>query len=88
MRLTEVKKVRMIKTMAVYYSPKNVSIVELKNHRSLWQLAKKVTLSPSQTDVKLDFSVPITGTYCYNLFPTFISLSVSSCILLNYNLFT
>ncbi|ODM96234.1 E3 ubiquitin-protein ligase UBR4, partial [Orchesella cincta] len=60
-RLTEIKKARMIKTLAVYYSPKNVPIVELKNKPSLWQMARKVTLNPSQTEIKLDFSVPITA---------------------------
>lgn len=60
-RLMEIKKARMIKTMAVYYSPKNVPIVELKNKPSLWQMARKVTLNPSQTEIKLDFSVPITA---------------------------
>lgn len=49
----------MIKTMAIYYSPKNIPIVELKNKPNLWQMARKVNLSPSQTEVKLDFSVPI-----------------------------
>lgn len=60
-RLTEIKKARMIKTLAIYYSPKNVPIVELKNKPSLWQMARKVTLNPSQTEIKLDFSVPITA---------------------------
>ena len=60
-RLTEVKKARMIKNMVVYYSPKNLPIVELKNKPNLWQMARRVVLSPSQTEIKLDFSVPITA---------------------------
>lgn len=61
LRLSEIKKIRMIKTMAIYYSPKNISIVDLKNSRNLWQLARRVTLQSGQTEVKFDFSVPITA---------------------------
>lgn len=69
----------MIKTMGVYYSRKNISIVELKNHRNHWQLAKKVTLSPLQAEVKLDFSVPITAANLILEFSDFYENSTGSC---------
>lgn len=35
------------------------AVVELKNKPALWHKAKKVTLQSSQTEVKIEFPLPI-----------------------------
>lgn len=60
LRISEIKKNKMVKTISVLYNNKTVtSVVELKNKNHPWTLARKCQLSPAQTDVKMDFSLPI-----------------------------
>jgi len=59
-RLSEIKKSRMVKSISIYYNNRSVqSIVELKNKTGIWSLARKQTLSQCQTDVKMEFTLPI-----------------------------
>ena len=60
LRITEIKRSKMVKTLVVYYNNKQVqAILELKNKPALWHKAKKVTLNPGQSEVKVEFSLPI-----------------------------
>ncbi|PAA59811.1 hypothetical protein BOX15_Mlig013612g1 [Macrostomum lignano] len=59
-RLSEVKRGRMIRCVDVLYNSKSgLNITDLKNNRSLWSLAKRVSLSPSQSEIIAEFSIPI-----------------------------
>ena len=35
------------------------AVVELKNKPTMWHLAKKITLTSGQTDLKIEFPLPI-----------------------------
>ena len=49
-----------MKTINLYYNNRSVqSVVELKNKPALWQKAKKCHLIQGQTDLKIDFPLPI-----------------------------
>ncbi|XP_067929550.1 E3 ubiquitin-protein ligase UBR4-like [Watersipora subatra] len=61
-RITDIKKSKMVKALTINYSSRTVlSAVELKHRVGIWQLAKRVNLTANQSDVKIDFSVPITA---------------------------
>lgn len=52
----------MVRTINIYYNNRSVqAVVELKNRPSMWHKAKKVNLSSGQTDVKIEFPLPITA---------------------------
>ncbi|XP_037079445.1 E3 ubiquitin-protein ligase UBR4-like [Pollicipes pollicipes] len=60
LRIGDLKRSKMVRTINVYYNNRTVqSVVELKNRPSMWHKAKKVSLSGGQTDVKVDFPLPI-----------------------------
>lgn len=60
LRITDIKKAKMLKKLKVYYCNKNVQgIVELKTNLNIWKLAKVVNLDAGQTDLRIEFSVPI-----------------------------
>ena len=60
LKIADLKKSKMVKSMIVYYNNKPVqAILELKNKPALWHRAKKVTLSQGQTEVKVEFALPI-----------------------------
>ncbi|XP_052222057.1 E3 ubiquitin-protein ligase UBR4-like isoform X2 [Dreissena polymorpha] len=60
LRITELKRTKMVRVMNIYYNNRTVqAVVELKNKPSLWHKARKMTLSPGQTDVKIEFPIPI-----------------------------
>lgn len=62
LRITDLKRTKMVRTINVYYNNRTVqAVVELKNKPSIWHKAKKVTLQSGQTDVKIDFPLPITA---------------------------
>ena len=49
-----------VKTINLYYNNKSVqSVVELKNKSALWQKAKKCHLIQGQTEVKIEFPLPV-----------------------------
>lgn len=52
LRISDLKKTKMVRTINVYYNSRNVqAVVELKNRPSMWHRAKSVTLQSGQTDV-------------------------------------
>lgn len=60
LRIFDIKRSKMVKAVSIYYNNRSVqSVVELKNKSGLWNLARKQYLTPSQTDVKIDFTLPI-----------------------------
>ncbi|XP_052869267.1 protein purity of essence [Anopheles cruzii] len=62
LRITDLKRAKMVRTINIYYNNRTVqAVVELKNRPSMWHKARKVTLQSGQTDVKIDFSLPITA---------------------------
>lgn len=62
LRIGDLKRAKMVRTMYIYYNNRTVqAVVELKNRPSMWHKAKKVRLAAGQTDVKIDFVLPITA---------------------------
>ncbi len=60
LKISELKKSKMVKTLTIYYNNRFVaSVVELKNKSTVWQRAKRVNLALNQTEVKIDFALPI-----------------------------
>ena len=49
-----------VRTINIYYTNRTVqNAIELKNKRNLWRKAKACHLTAGQTEVKIDFSLPI-----------------------------
>lgn len=62
LRIGDLKRTKMVRTINIYYNNRSVqAVVELKNRPSMWHKAKKVNLSSGQTDVKIEFPLPITA---------------------------
>lgn len=62
LRITDIKKSKMVRTINILYSNHNIqATVELKSKIETWRKAKCVKLQPGQTDVRIDFSLPITA---------------------------
>lgn len=60
LRIGDLKRTKMVRTMNIYYNNRSVqAVVELKNKPALWHKAKKVILSSGQTEVKIEFPLPI-----------------------------
>ncbi|XP_041369615.1 E3 ubiquitin-protein ligase UBR4-like [Gigantopelta aegis] len=60
LRISDLKRTKMVKALNIYYNNRTVqAVVELKNRPGLWHKAKKVTLTAGQTDVKVEFPIPI-----------------------------
>ncbi len=54
LRIGDLKRTKMVRTINVYYNSRNVqAVVELKNRPSMWHKAKTVTLQSGQTDVSI-----------------------------------
>ena len=61
-KFIDIKRHRMIKTINMYYNNRySVPLVDLKGRPQLWQRAKTIPLDRLQSDVKVDFLVPITA---------------------------
>ncbi|KAL3276929.1 hypothetical protein HHI36_012295 [Cryptolaemus montrouzieri] len=59
-RIGDLKRTKMVRTINIYYNNRNVqAVVELKNKPALWHKAKKVMLQSGQTEVKIEFPLPI-----------------------------
>ncbi|KAM6976924.1 E3 ubiquitin-protein ligase UBR4 [Aplochiton taeniatus] len=59
-KIGDLKRTKMVRTINLYYNNRTVqAIVELKNKPARWHKAKKVQLSPGQTEVKIDLPLPI-----------------------------
>ncbi|XP_008551349.1 E3 ubiquitin-protein ligase UBR4 isoform X1 [Microplitis demolitor] len=60
LRIGDLKRVKMVRTINIFYNNKSVqAVVELKNKPAMWYKAKKVTLIQGQTEVKMEFPLPI-----------------------------
>ncbi|XP_055747277.1 E3 ubiquitin-protein ligase UBR4 [Salvelinus fontinalis] len=59
-KIGDLKRTKMVRTISLYYNNRTVqAIVELKNKPARWHKAKKVQLTPGQTEVKIDLPLPI-----------------------------
>lgn len=62
MNVHDARKSKSVKVLNLYYNNKPVSdLSELKNNWSLWKRAKSCHLALNQTELKVDFSIPITA---------------------------
>ena len=62
LRIGDLKRQKMVRTIKIYYNNRSVqAVVELKNKPTMWHMAKKVTLTAGQTDIKIEFPLPITA---------------------------
>ncbi|XP_015793075.1 E3 ubiquitin-protein ligase UBR4-like isoform X2 [Tetranychus urticae] len=60
LRIADIKRSKMVKTLIIYYNNRSVhSVVELKNKTGIWHKAKKCQLASGQTEVKIEFPLPI-----------------------------
>ena len=63
MKITELKRAKMVKIITIYYSNVAVdNIVELKNNMAAWKKAKSVPIAQGQAEVKIEFMLPIQAT--------------------------
>ncbi|XP_037957840.1 protein purity of essence isoform X2 [Teleopsis dalmanni] len=61
-RVADLKRTKMVKTINIYYNNRTVqAVVELKNRPAMWHKARSITLQSAQTEVKIDFPLPITA---------------------------
>lgn len=62
LRIADLKRTKMVKTINIYYNNRTVqAIVELKNRPTMWHKARRINLSSGQTEVKVEFPIPITA---------------------------
>ncbi|XP_055857167.1 protein purity of essence [Episyrphus balteatus] len=62
LRIADLKRTKMVRTINIYYNNRTVqAVVELKNRPALWHKARSVNLQSGQTEVKIDFPLPITA---------------------------
>ncbi|XP_052722001.1 E3 ubiquitin-protein ligase UBR4-like isoform X2 [Crassostrea angulata] len=60
LRISDLKRTKMVRVLNIYYNNRTVqAVVELKNKPGLWHKARKMTLTTGQTDVKVEFPIPI-----------------------------
>ncbi|RWS26760.1 E3 ubiquitin-protein ligase UBR4-like protein, partial [Leptotrombidium deliense] len=60
LRISDIKRSKMVKTLNLYYNNRAVhSVVELKNKTNIWHKAKRCNLAALQTEVKIEFTLPI-----------------------------
>ncbi|XP_065191781.1 E3 ubiquitin-protein ligase UBR4-like isoform X2 [Sycon ciliatum] len=60
LRINDSKRVKMVRTVNLYYNNRSVqSVVELKNKHQLWHHVKQIHLQAGQTEVKMDFPLPV-----------------------------
>ncbi|KAL8161170.1 hypothetical protein V2J09_012659 [Rumex salicifolius] len=62
MNVHDARKAKSVKVLNLYYNNRPVAdLSELKNNWSLWKRAKSCHLAFNQTELKVDFSIPITA---------------------------
>ena len=60
LRIGDLKRQKMVRTIQIHYNNRTVAaVVELKNRPTMWHLAKRITLTAGQTDLKVEFPLPI-----------------------------
>ncbi|XP_069467171.1 E3 ubiquitin-protein ligase UBR4 isoform X2 [Ambystoma mexicanum] len=59
-KIGDLKRTKMVRSINLFYNNRTVqAIVELKNKPARWHKAKKVQLTPGQSEVKIDLPLPI-----------------------------
>nr|XP_012152236.1 PREDICTED: protein purity of essence isoform X3 [Megachile rotundata] len=60
LRIGDLKRTKMVRMINIYYNNRSVqAVVELKNKPAMWHKAKKITLAQGQTEIKMEFPLPI-----------------------------
>ncbi|GAB6031468.1 hypothetical protein CHUAL_009237 [Chamberlinius hualienensis] len=60
LRISDLKRAKMVRTVCFYYNNRTAqAVVELKNKPAIWHKAKRFTLNPGQTELKVEFPLPI-----------------------------
>lgn len=60
LRIGDLKRSKMVRAINVYYNNRSVqSVVELKNRPAMWHRARRCSLAAGQTELKMDFPLPI-----------------------------
>uniref|UniRef100_T1IY63 UBR-type domain-containing protein n=1 Tax=Strigamia maritima TaxID=126957 RepID=T1IY63_STRMM len=60
LRIGDLKRTKMVRSINVFYNNRSVqAVVELKNKPSMWHKAKKCHLAAGQTELKIEFPLPI-----------------------------
>ncbi|KAG6463209.1 hypothetical protein O3G_MSEX013740 [Manduca sexta] len=60
LRIGDIKRSKMVRTINFYYNNRTVQAVqELKNRPGMWHKAKRVQLQSGQSEVRVDFPLPI-----------------------------
>ncbi|XP_022084216.1 E3 ubiquitin-protein ligase UBR4-like isoform X1 [Acanthaster planci] len=60
LRISDLKRTKMVRTINIYYNNRTVqSVVELKNKPTMWHKARKCQLAAGQTELKVEFPLPI-----------------------------
>ena len=60
LRIGDLKRQKMVRSINIFYNNRSVqAVVELKNKPKMWHLAQKITLTSGQTDLKVEFPLPI-----------------------------
>ena len=60
LRIGDLKRQKMVRTINIFYNNRSVqAVVELKNRPTMWHKAKKMAVTAGQTDVKIEFPLPI-----------------------------
>ncbi|XP_054157835.1 E3 ubiquitin-protein ligase UBR4-like [Oppia nitens] len=60
LRISDIKRSKMVKTLNIFYNNRAVqSVVELKNKTALWHKARRYQLTGGQTELKIEFPLPI-----------------------------
>ncbi|XP_033643062.1 E3 ubiquitin-protein ligase UBR4-like [Asterias rubens] len=60
LRISDLKRTKMVHTINIYYNNRTVqSVVELKNKPTMWHKARKCQLAAGQTELKVEFPLPI-----------------------------
>lgn len=59
-KISDIRKSKMIARINVYYTTRQVqSIVDLKMNPQLWLKAKRVNVQPAQSEIKIEFALPL-----------------------------
>ena len=60
LRISDIKRSKMVKTLNIFYNNRAVqSVVELKNKTAIWHRARRYNLSAGQSELKIEFPLPI-----------------------------
>ena len=60
LRVGDLKRSKMVRTICFHYNNRSVqAVVELKNKPAMWHKAKRCTLAAGQTELKVEFPLPI-----------------------------